>query len=181
MNASTKNTHLVVMGVSGTGKTTVAQALAREFNLEFAEGDDLHPQANVDKMSAGIPLNDHDREPWLHTIAQWMTSEAQQGQNTVVSCSALKKQYRDILRSAAGRVVFVHLAGEKEIIAERMKHRQGHFMPVSLLDSQYETLEALTDDELGFVVDIAGTKNEVIADAVTGARTYLTAESGVVS
>lgn len=173
MNASAKNTHIVVMGVSGTGKTTVAQALAREFAFEFTEGDDLHPQANIDKMSAGIPLNDEDRAPWLHAIAQWMTSQAQQNENTVVSCSALKKQYRDILRSALGCVIFVHLAGEKEIIAERMKHREGHFMPVSLLDSQYETLEALHDDEPGFVVDIAGTKPEVIADAIAGVKACL--------
>lgn len=162
--------HLVVMGVSGTGKTSLAEALTQEFGLTFAEGDDLHPASNIDKMSAGFPLTDEDRAPWLALIAGWMTEQAQAGNNTVVTCSALKKSYRDTLRSAQGRVIFVHLAGEKAIIADRMQHRAGHFMPASLLDSQFATLEPLSPTEEGIVVDIAGSKQEVAQAAIHGVR-----------
>lgn len=162
--------HLVVMGVSGTGKTSLAEALTQEFGLTFAEGDDLHPASNIDKMSAGIPLTDEDRAPWLNLIASWMTEQAQAGNNTIVTCSALKKSYRDTLRTAQGSVVFVHLAGDKETIAQRMQLRTDHFMPVSLLDSQFATLEHLEKTEQGIVVDVAGSKSEVAQAAIDGIR-----------
>ncbi|MBM7051762.1 MULTISPECIES: gluconokinase [unclassified Rothia (in: high G+C Gram-positive bacteria)] len=159
-------THLVVMGVSGTGKTSLALALAEQLNLTFAEGDDLHPKENIAKMSAGIPLNDEDRAPWLQLIARWMQETGATGQNTIVTCSALKRKYRDTLRCAGGRVLFLHLAGEKSLIAERMNARKNHFMPPALLDSQFETLEPLEADENGIVLDISGTQQEIMQDAL---------------
>ncbi|MDO4917827.1 MAG: gluconokinase [Rothia sp. (in: high G+C Gram-positive bacteria)] len=161
---ATKNTHhIVVMGVSGTGKTSIAHALRDQLGWSFVEGDDLHPAENIQKMSSGIPLTDEDRAPWLARIATWIKEADARGERTIVTCSALKRAYRDVLRQAAPGVVFLHLTGPQEIIAERMKHRQGHFMPTSLLDSQLATLEPLEADEAGVLVDISGTPAEVAA------------------
>jgi gluconokinase len=146
--------HLVVMGVAGTGKSTVARALAERLGWPFAEGDDLHPAANVAKMAAGIPLEDADRWPWLDAIAAWTTTQAAEGNSTIVTCSALRRTYRDRLRAGAADTVFVHLVGSPGLLAERMGARKDHFMPASLLPSQLRTLEPLEADEPGFTVDV---------------------------
>lgn len=156
--------HIIIMGVSGSGKTTVAKKLAADLGYVYGEGDDMHSQANRDKMNAGTPLTDEDRWPWLRTIARWMSDHAAQGQSTVVTCSALKRVYRDVLASADGDTVFAHLCPDPELIADRMAKRSGHFMPASLLDTQLETLEPLHDDEPGFTVTCAGTPDEVRAE-----------------
>ncbi len=156
------STHLVVMGVSGTGKSTVAKALQERLGWLFAEGDDLHPASNVAKMAAGIPLEDADRWPWLDAISAWTGEQAAAGQSTIVTCSALRRVYRDRLRAAATGTVFVHLAGSPELLAERMAGRKGHFMPTSLLASQLATLEPLQADERGIVVDVAGTVDAMV-------------------
>ena len=142
---------IVVMGVSGSGKTTVGTALAEALGVEYAEADAFHPQANIEKMSSGVPLTDEDRAPWLEAIATWIREH--QATGGVVTSSALKRRYRDVLRSG-GDVWFAHLDGDRETLAERMKTRSGHFMPVSLLDSQLADLEPLQPDEHGEVFDI---------------------------
>jgi gluconokinase len=135
---------VVIMGVSGCGKTSVGEALASALGIPFRDGDDLHPPANVEKMRAGIPLTDQDRWPWLDRVAGVLATEAP----VIIGCSALKRIYRDRIRAGAGGVVsFVHLSGSKEVILARMAVRKGHFMPVSLLDSQFATLEAPGPDE----------------------------------
>lgn len=161
----TEPQHFVMMGVSGTGKTSVAQALHQKFGWPYAEGDEFHSAENIAKMQSGTPLNDADRAPWLASIATWMTAQATQGHNTLVTCSSLKRAYRDILRSAQGQVVFVHLTGDQELLGQRMNARAGHFMPSTLLASQFATLEPLEADEAGTVIDVAGSKAEVAAAA----------------
>lgn len=150
---------VVVMGVAGTGKTTIGPLLAARLGVPYAEGDDFHPQANIAKMSAGVPLEDADRWPWLDAIGSWAHDRA--GLGGVVSCSALKRSYRDRLRAAAPGVVFVHLSGDRALIEDRMSHRQGHFMPTALLDSQFATLQPLGADEAGVTVSVAGTPEEI--------------------
>lgn len=166
--------HVVVMGVSGTGKTTIGQALADAFGLELAEGDAFHPQANIDKMSAGIPLDDDDRRPWLEALAAWTRQRHEQGVSTVVACSALKRSYRDILRSGVPDepTLFVHLTGTPEVLQERMASRQ-HFMPASLLDSQLATLEPLGPGEDGVEIDNDPPVEVVTAEAVSWVRSRL--------
>jgi gluconokinase len=156
-------TVIVVMGVSGSGKTTVGSSLARELGLEYAEADTFHPMANLEKMSSGTPLTDEDRWPWLHAIAHWIRTHQDIG--GVVSSSALKRRYRDVLHGG-GEVWFLHLDGPREVIAERMKSRSGHFMPVSLLDSQLADLEPLDADERGLVVDILATPEQIVHRAL---------------
>ncbi|ROP60617.1 gluconokinase/shikimate kinase [Curtobacterium sp. PhB115] len=136
---------LVVMGVSGSGKSTVAAMVAERLGWEFAEGDSMHPQANVDKMHAGTPLTDEDRWPWLDVVAGWIRGHLEAGTNGVVTCSALKRSYREVLRAPG--VVFVHVAGDGALIEARMSSRSGHFMPTSLLSSQLATLEPPQPDE----------------------------------
>jgi gluconokinase len=157
-------TVVVVMGVAGAGKTTVGTRLARALGVEYAEADTFHPPANLEKMASGIPLTDADRWPWLYAIARWIG--AHQGSGGVVSSSALKRRYRDVLRSG-GDVWFLHLHGPRAVIAERMRHRAGHFMPVSLLDSQFTDLEALGADERGLAVDIRATPDQIVSRALT--------------
>lgn len=147
--------HVVVMGVSGAGKSTIAQELATTLGYPFAEADDFHPAQNVAKMSVGDSLNSADREPWLESIRGWMSDREAAGESTVVACSALKKRYRDILRTGDGRVFFVHLGAEKATILDRMAQRTDHFMPVSLLESQFADLEPLAADELGEFFDVS--------------------------
>lgn len=141
-------THLVVMGVAGSGKSTIAAALSQQLGWACAEADEFHPEANISKMTQGIPLQDEDRWPWLQLIQDWMTAKARAGESTVLTCSALKRSYRRLLAQAEGRVLFLHLDGEAGLIGERMQGREGHFMPPTLLPSQFATLEPLTDDEL---------------------------------
>lgn len=151
--------HIVAMGVAGCGKSTVGAALAERLGAGFLDGDSLHPQANIDKMAAGTPLNDDDRAPWLAEIGRrFPASES----SLVIACSALKRSYRDIIRDADPSVVFVHLQGTRELLDARMKARPGHFMPPSLLDSQLATLEPLQDDEAGVVVDIAQPVEDIV-------------------
>ncbi|WP_069110267.1 gluconokinase, GntK/IdnK-type [Jiangella alba] len=154
------------MGVSGSGKTTVATRLADALGRPFAEADDLHPAANVAKMAAGTPLTDEDRAPWLATVRDWLTNEARQGHAAVVTCSALRRVYRDVLREAAGGVTFVHLDVDPDRLAERMRRRKGHFMPPSLLQSQLDTLEPLEPDEDGVRVAAEGRPDDVVAETM---------------
>lgn len=146
--------HLVVMGVSGTGKSTIAQALHARLGWEFAEGDEFHPQANVDKMASGRPLMDEDRWPWLEALAAWTAERDAAGTPTLLTCSALRRSYRDLLRRGGAGTWFVHLVGDKGLLLERMSSRE-HFMPPSLLESQLDTLEPLEADERGAVYDVA--------------------------
>ena len=155
---------IVVMGVSGSGKSTVGAGLAQRLRVPFADADDLHPQANIDKMAAGHPLTDVDRLPWLDTIGAWLAGHRAGG---VMSCSALKRAYRDRLRSAAADTLFVHLDGPAEVIARRQASRPGHFMPASLLRSQFETLEPLGPGECGLTVDVDQSVDEVIDQVVS--------------
>lgn len=146
---------LVVMGISGTGKSTVATLLAERLNWPFAEGDDLHPPANVEKMAAGIPLTDDDRRPWLDRVGAWIRERVAAGRPGIITCSALRRAYRDRLRGDdPAHVVFVHLAGSRETVAQRLAARTGHFMPSSLLDSQIATLEPPGPDENALTVDV---------------------------
>ena len=158
--------HVVVMGISGGGKTTLAMMLAGKLGYVFAEGDEFHSQANRDKMAAGTPLDDDDRAPWLQSIQDWMTTEARVGHSTVVTCSALRKTYRNVLRGAEGTTIFVHVAPPVEVTAERLNARKGHYMPASLLSSQVATLEELKDDETGFKVVSSGTPPEILAEVL---------------
>ena len=148
------NVHLVVMGVAGCGKSTVAEELARRLGWELAEGDDFHPEANIAKMSSGTPLTDEDRWPWLDLIAEWTAEQDGAGKNTVVTCSALRRIYRDRLRNAPGRTLFVHLVGSPELLEHRLSSRSGHFMPPTLLPSQLATLEPLEAVEEGVILDV---------------------------
>lgn len=157
-------THFVLMGVCGCGKTTAALALQQYFQCPYAEGDDFHTQANRDKMGAGIPLTDEDRAPWLVALRDWMTQQARSGAaHSVITCSALKKAYRNILRQAEGEVYFIHLSPPVELNRERMAARQGHYMKAGMVDSQLAILQPLEEDECGVVIDHPGTPEEVCA------------------
>nr|WP_229673530.1 gluconokinase [Nakamurella endophytica] len=145
---------LVVMGVSGSGKSTVAALLAGQLGWDLEEGDDLHPPENVAKMAAGTPLTDQDRWPWLETVASWIMEHTMAGLPGIITCSALKRSYRDVLRGPD--VVFVYLRGSRDMIGARMAARVNHFMPAALLDSQLSTLEPPGPDEQVLTVDIAG-------------------------
>lgn len=155
---------VVMMGVSGSGKTTVGAALAQRLRVPFLDGDDVHPPENVRKMSAGVPLTDADRAPWLDVIAQWLHAHDERG--GVVSCSALKRAYRDRLRSLAGRTVFLHLDGDRETLAARVAGRPGHFMPAALVDSQFATLEPLAADEVGAALDVTEPVDDLVEQSL---------------
>ncbi|TDB74035.1 gluconokinase [Micromonospora sp. KC723] len=146
--------HVVVMGVSGVGKTTLARLLADATGLVFGEADEFHTAANVARMRSGVPLDDAARWPWLRELAGWMTARHREGVSTVLACSALKRSYRDVLREGPPTVDFVHLDGPADVIRARMSLRAGHYMPASLLDSQTDTLETLGPDERGVVLDL---------------------------
>lgn len=157
---------VVVMGVSGSGKSTVGAALAARLGVPFVDADALHPPANVAKMTAGQPLDDDDRYPWLEKVGEWL---ADHRDGAVASCSALKRKYRDQLRAHCPDVEFVHLSGSAELIGGRLAARTGHFMPAALLRSQLDTLEPLGADEAGITVD-AGRDLEAIVDIVVRSR-----------
>jgi len=156
---------LVLMGVSGCGKSTVAALLAGQLGWAFEEGDALHPPANVAKMAAGHPLTDDDRWPWLELVAEWIEHQLDSGESGIVTCSSLKRSYRDLLNRRGSGVVFVYLAGDKATIAARLAVRHGHFMPSSLLDSQFADLEEPAADEPALRVDV-GAAPEVIAEEI---------------
>lgn len=154
---------IVVTGVSGSGKSTVGAALARRLRVAFRDADDLHPSANIEKMGRGEPLDDHDRHPWLELVGQWLAVHANGG---VMSCSALKRKYRDQIRGLAPNVRFVLLDGSPEVVAARQAARPGHFMPTSLLTSQFATLEPLMPDEDGIVLDIDRSVDAIVQGCV---------------
>ena len=155
---------LVIMGVAGTGKSTIAGLLSDRLGWAFLEGDDLHPAANVAKMAAGRPLVDEDRRPWLGRIAEWIDERQESGRPGIVTCSALRRRYRDVLRRDG--VIFVHLSGAPDVIYDRLTRRRGHFMPATLFASQSQTLEPLEGDENGLVVDVALSPEQQVTDIV---------------
>jgi gluconokinase len=151
---------VVVMGVSGSGKSTVGAALAGRLRVPFEDADDLHPSANIAKMSRGEPLDDSDRYPWLELIGMWLVNHSDGG---VIACSALKRRYRDQLRGHLSSVEFLLLQGDREVIERRQAARPGHFMPASLMTSQLATLEPLAPDEDGVVLDVDQSVDEIVA------------------
>jgi gluconokinase len=159
--------HVVVMGVSGSGKTTVAKGISTSTGLTFAEADEFHSEFNVAMMRAGLPLDDADRWPWLRALAAWVAARSTEGVSTVLACSALTRSYRDVLRQGSPGMDFVHLDGSAEVIRERMSSRAGHYMPASLLDSQIATLEPLQADESGLVLDVSLPPDELVSAAVS--------------
>ncbi|GAC1336004.1 MAG: gluconokinase [Beijerinckiaceae bacterium] len=171
-------TALIVMGVSGSGKTTIAAVLAQELGWTFEDGDWFHPKANVEKMESGTPLTDADRQPWLEAITAWIEDLRVKGGHGVVACSALKRRYRDILvRPGRDAIRFVYLKGDKDLIAKRITARHGHFMPAALLDSQFATLEEPTPDEHAISVSVAGQPHDVVADILAALRSISSASA----
>jgi gluconokinase len=164
------STTIVVMGVSGSGKSTVAAGLVARLGWAFAEGDDFHPSANVEKMRAGHPLDDDDRWPWLRTLAAWIGEHEQAGRSVVVTCSALKRSYRDLLRDGHPSVWFAHVTADAELIRDRVEHRSGHYMPASLLGSQLATLQPLEQDEPGAEISGAGAPDVVVEKVLAALR-----------
>lgn len=161
---------VVVMGVSGSGKSTIGEALAEALGVPFIDGDALHPAANVAKMAAGIPLVDADRWPWLDAVGRALREAEDSGEGLVVACSALKRGYRDRIAAAAPASVFVHLAGSRDVLSRRLGHRRGHFMPATLLDSQLATLQPLQPGERGLTVDIDAPVGTVVHRALEDVR-----------
>ena len=160
----------VIMGVSGSGKSTIAERAATELGWAFQEGDALHPAANVAKMAAGIPLTDEDRAPWLAVIAHWIQDRLRAGENGVVTCSALKRRYREQLGNGTPGVVIVYLHGDRATLDAHVHGRHHEFMPVTLLDSQLATLEEPAADEHVIEVDVGGTVDHTVADVVRQLR-----------
>lgn len=163
---------LVVMGVSGVGKSTIGAAVAHELGWPFIEADELHSSSNIAKLTAGEPLTDGDRAPWLAAIRDQIDGQAQAGRSSVVSCSALQRAYRDILRQAGAHVRFAHLHGEAELVAQRLAQRSGHFMHPQLLGSQLETLEPLGSDEAGAAFSARESTDTTVAQIVDWARQF---------
>jgi gluconokinase len=163
---------IIVMGVSGSGKSTVGAALAQRLGVPFADADDFHPPANIAKMTAGQPLDDDDRYPWLEAIGEWLARHCCDG--GVMSCSALKRKYRDQLRRHCADVEFLLLSGTPEVIGKRQASRPGHFMPASLLASQFATLEPLAPDERGIAIDVDQNIDSIIDNYVALSATRTT-------
>ncbi|TKJ35164.1 gluconokinase [Blastococcus sp. CCUG 61487] len=168
MQVEPGSTTIVVMGVSGSGKSTVAAELVARLGWPFAEGDDFHPRANVEKMAAGRPLDDEDRWPWLRSLSAWIGEHEAAGRSAVVTCSALKRSFRDVLRDGRPSVWFAHVTADAAVLRERIEQRTGHYMPSSLLDSQLALLEPLGPDEPGAAVPGTGSPGAV-ADALLAA------------
>ena len=164
---------VVVMGVSGTGKSTVAAAVADRLGWGFVEGDDLHPAGNVAKMASGEPLTDDDRAPWLELIRARARQEQVAGRSSVITCSALRRRYRERLRDGVEPMFFLHLRADEEVLGRRMTEREGHFMPSGLLRSQLETLEPLEGDEDGVAIDVSRPVGDVVSDAHRAVRVRL--------
>lgn len=167
---STSTITVVVMGVSGSGKTTVARRLGVLLGWPFAEGDEFHPPANVAKMSSGTPLTDEDRVPWLEAVARWVGEQESAGRSTVVACSALKRAYRDALRRDHRSIWFVHVSAGPATLQRRLETRDDHYMPASLLASQLETLQPLEPDEPGVTISGEGSPDDVAARAIDALR-----------
>jgi gluconokinase len=153
---------MIVMGVSGSGKSTIGALLGERLHVPFIDGDDVHPEANKAKMAAGHPLTDEDRWPWLHRIGELIDAGMVEGHPTIVACSALKRVYRDLLRGHAPQLIFVHLSGGKDTIADRIAGRAHEYMPATLLDSQLSTLEPLGTDEARVLVDLDQTPDQMV-------------------
>ena len=158
---------VIVMGVSGSGKTTVAKGISTVTGWEFAEGDAFHSEANVEKMRSGHALTDDDRWPWLESIGEWISAKEAAGESAVVTCSALRRVYRNLLCRDRPHVRFLHVEAESVVIHDRMEHRPGHYMPASLLASQLATLEPLESDEPGVTISNEGTAAAVLDRALT--------------
>lgn len=158
------------MGVSGSGKSTVGRLLAERLAVPFVEGDDLHPAVNRAKMAAGRPLDDEDRRPWLLSLAAWIREATDAGRGGVMACSALRHEYRELLRRAGAGVWFLHLALDPAVAGRRVSRREDHFMPARLVDSQYAALEPLRPDEPGLTVDASADPESVTAEAAAAVR-----------
>ena len=158
----------VVMGVSGAGKSVIGKPFAKALAVDFVEGDDFHPPENVRRMSSGIALTDEDRAGWLQALADRIREARDAGRGLVVTCSSLKRAYRDVLRTGArpAPLRFIYLRGSRQVIAERIGARRGHFMPPALLNSQFDTLEEPTPDEDAWVCDVSRPSQEIVADLV---------------
>lgn len=164
--SETRYPSMIIMGVQGSGKSTIGVALAQRLNIDFIDGDDLHPKANKDKMAGGTPLTDEDRVPWLKTIGQTIADGSAKGRVTIVACSALKRWYRELLRSSDPSLVFVHLVGDRGLLADRLAHRDHEYMPSTLLESQIDTLEPLAEWEHGIAISVEQTPAAIV-DEVT--------------
>ena len=159
---------IMLMGVAGSGKSTIGGLLSERLGWPFRDADSFHPRANVEKMKSGTPLTDEDRRPWLEAIAAYMDERLGQGQSAIVSCSALRRAYREVLTRGRPGVMLVHLAGSKELIGSRLSARRGHFMPPALLDSQFATLEAPAPEE-GVLTMAVDEPPERIAERIVAA------------
>jgi len=156
----------VIMGVSGVGKSEIGGRLGLQLGIAFVEGDEYHPPANVIKMAAGTPLDDADRQGWLQLLQNRIADAKEHDESLVLSCSSLKRRYRDFLRQGDSGLIFVHLTGSRDLVASRMQARTNHFMPLNLLDSQFRDLEPLQADERGISVDIGKTPDEIVNEAL---------------
>lgn len=161
---------LIIMGVSGSGKSTIAELLSHELGWDFRDGDEFHPKSNVEKMHSGTPLTDQDRWPWLEAIAAWIDQKRSAGEHAIVTCSALKKSYREILIGPRKDVGLIYLKGDEHLIAERLAKRKDHFMPKGLLRSQFQTLQEPGPDEHPIKVSIAPAPREIAADILRELR-----------
>lgn len=164
------NPVVIVMGVSGSGKSTIAEALAGQLHWPFQEGDALHPPGNVQKMHAGVPLTDEDRGPWLSAVRAWLDARVGAGEPGLITCSALKRAYRNMLTGGRPQVRLLYLRGSESVLERRLEARAGHFMPASLLKSQLETLEEPGPDERPIVIDVDGSQAEIVARALDALR-----------
>lgn len=174
MTVSPRRPLVVVMGVSGCGKTSVGTAVATHLDVPFVDADDLHPPANIAKMASGTPLDDADREPWLVLVGQALADADTSGRGLVVACSALAARYRDTVRGLAPGVLFAHLVADRDTLRRRLRRRRGHFMPADLLDSQLATLEGLAARERGITLDATLPVSQLSATIAVHARPRFT-------